>query len=1073
MPKGQSIDELYIGLGLDISQLQLDFQTADQTVNQAISRLNSENKQIKLKLDIDLATLGPASTALDRIKLQEQSLNEQLQRQVQILDIRKRAMEASRNSDTQKGLSDPSNATRGAETRYLQQQLAVARLSKTLQQATEQRQKLEKTGGNGNTGLEKIATAATAAKAGLDEVGKGYSLLNGKIAAVAALFTTGAGLFNITEAAMNSGESLYKLSTRLHLTTSEASALSRTFSIAGVDIQSVIPYFSTLDKSVLSSSNGLNDTSMALMKFGINLKDSSGNLLPINEQLKQLANGYERAAEAGKLEEFQAEVLGRRGSALVPLLEDYNTNMQIASQVKTTGLLDPKMAHQMSIEWRALKAEGGQLTTMLGASLMPVAKELMPEAQEGLESLVEYVKSNKDEIKEAMLGLAEAVKAVGLAAAEAAELVGKLGSAVKEAHENGTDNRTAYDEKVLQANGYDTRLNIATGSGALIGGVLGGRAGGPSGAAMGAAAGAYANRSLAVWLSRVWQNLTGQWDDSENYYNYKKNHGNMMQGVLADAVKATSEALGQETQAEKDNKQATDENANAQMKAAQAMQWRQSAAGQLSEKIYTLTHNDVENATHQMYVEAEKAKANGVPDDLINQFINAQSRKIQEDKFRNVTAPMAQAFKTDFQNQLDAIDLQAMQYKHMGASDEEAAAWAARRKQQINAEWDRQVAEQIDSIWRSEYENRLQQIDDEKQAWIQKGLDEVKATEWAEEKKRQAQNETVYNMFTQQAKLLKAWRSGGMGGLIEEMRKQAGISDMAYTSPKEIAAFQNALKYAKGHLITVLDNDDFDALQNSSEHRRVQITRGNQETWQDVDFAGDYNKLSEAGKQKFRDNYQPIPAGLLFPGDDGITRPKQDYTYTPTSFEQPTDSANKIAYDPEIASALQTLAQTSPELVQAIQNIAPATPGTADTAIPKTLSETAYTQPNSTPYNAQNSYNNGIQQLPLYQTPQQQNTNDPEILSALQNLAQSNPELVSKMQDISGTMQSLVESLSNAAQNNAKNVNIGDNGTINLNINVTGLEDAENKVAEAGAELISKALGSANLGGSFAQGSSV
>ena len=57
---GQKIDELYISLGLDIDQLQLDFDTAGKTVAQTISRLNSENNPIKLKTEIDLAKLEGA-----------------------------------------------------------------------------------------------------------------------------------------------------------------------------------------------------------------------------------------------------------------------------------------------------------------------------------------------------------------------------------------------------------------------------------------------------------------------------------------------------------------------------------------------------------------------------------------------------------------------------------------------------------------------------------------------------------------------------------------------------------------------------------------------------------------------------------------------------------------------------------------------------------------------------------------------------------------------------------------------------------------------------------------------------
>ena len=53
--RGQKIDELYLDIGLNIAQLQLDFDTAGKTVSDSIARLNSKANNIHLKLDADLA----------------------------------------------------------------------------------------------------------------------------------------------------------------------------------------------------------------------------------------------------------------------------------------------------------------------------------------------------------------------------------------------------------------------------------------------------------------------------------------------------------------------------------------------------------------------------------------------------------------------------------------------------------------------------------------------------------------------------------------------------------------------------------------------------------------------------------------------------------------------------------------------------------------------------------------------------------------------------------------------------------------------------------------------------------
>lgn len=851
---GQSIDELSVSIGLDLDKLRLDFDTAGMTVRQAISRLNSENTQIKLKADI--SSLNAAGNAVEQEKIKMESLTKQVEIQTQKLKL----LEAARDGAMKSHGAD-SSVTRGAETSYLKQQKYVAQLNAELSKL---RENANNAGNTANGTMSKIQAGAQKARDGVSSVTGAYGTLSGKLAAVMAVATTGAGLFNITDKAMQAGENVYKLSQRLHLTASEASSLSRVFSISGVSIEGIIPYFSQLDKSVLESGKGLNTTSMSLMKFGVNLKDSSGNLLPINQQLDQLAKGYQKAVAAGKEEEFQAQVLGRRGAELIPLLENYNDNMKIASSIKTTGLLDPKEAHELSLEWRAMKAEAGQLQLAFGSAMIPIAKEVMPEVTDGTKELVEYIKSNKDDIKGAIKGWGAALAEFGKIAGEVAVAVGKLGDGM-------SSNR---DDKILADNIADYNANkdrltsgvgmfgaglgaVALGAGATA--LTGGLGAIPLGAA--ALGGLLGYESYGGYEGRKYRNDQiathandyANWAENyhlgqvtagkEKYTQFEQTAADALNGNLdtskwdkyAGAIDNTSQKLKDLTGVDTDfrnneqqSKQATDENAEAQLKAAKAMEWRASVAGQLSEKIYSLTHNDIENAQHSMWVEVEKAQANGVPQDLIDRFVNAQSARIAEDKFRNVTAPMAEAFKTDLQNQLDQVDLQAKSYIRAGATQEEADAWAEQRKSKINADWDREVASQIDSIWKSSFQNRLDEIDREKEAWKQKGLDEVKATEWAEEKKRETYEETAQSMFSSQLKYYRAWMKGGQEGIMRQMRREMHIPANAMTSPEEIANFQNAMKYAKNNLIPIVPNDQLIAARQAAMGggNNIEVLRG-------------------------------------------------------------------------------------------------------------------------------------------------------------------------------------------------------------------------------------------------------
>ena len=118
---GQKIDELYIELGLDINQLQLDFDAAGKTVSQTVARLNSESNRIKLKTDIDLSRLEGTGSALDKLKVKYQAINQQLDIQRQKQSVLQAAYAgAKENYGADSGL------TQRAGTNLLYQQRNVA-----------------------------------------------------------------------------------------------------------------------------------------------------------------------------------------------------------------------------------------------------------------------------------------------------------------------------------------------------------------------------------------------------------------------------------------------------------------------------------------------------------------------------------------------------------------------------------------------------------------------------------------------------------------------------------------------------------------------------------------------------------------------------------------------------------------------------------------------------------------------------------------------------------------------------------------------------------------------------------
>ena len=117
-------------------------------------------------------------------------------------------------------------------------------------------------------------------------------------------------------------------------------------------------------------------------------------------------------------------------------------------------------------------------------------------------------------------------------------------------------------------------------------------------------------------------------------------------------------------------------------------------------------------------------------------------------------------------------------------------------------QWERDVASNIDSIWKTELENRLAEIEREKEAWVQKGLDEVEATRWAEKEKLDAKRNAALEVLRSQKEELKVFKQSGQVGLMEYLRKKNKFTseDLGLT-PELLQQFQSGRKWAMENLL--------------------------------------------------------------------------------------------------------------------------------------------------------------------------------------------------------------------------------------------------------------------------------
>ena len=249
--------------------------------------------------------------------------------------------------------------------------------------------------------------SATAALAG---VSKETSNLIGRFQSMATAAAGAFGLASIIDGAVQAGDNIYKLSNRLNVTTTEAGKLSRILKLTGGDVDSFSSAVMRLDKSLFSDSEAGEKARSTLNLFGVSLTDASGKILPLNEQLENLAKGYKLAKDAGVQQEFLMTTLGTRGLALAQTLEQYTEAAETAARVKSIGL-DAKEMHELALNMKVMQMEATQVQLAFTSALAPIAESVFPVIIEGLTESATYLAQNKTEIREVTAAVVKFVAA--------------------------------------------------------------------------------------------------------------------------------------------------------------------------------------------------------------------------------------------------------------------------------------------------------------------------------------------------------------------------------------------------------------------------------------------------------------------------------------------------------------------------------------------------------------------------------------------------------------------------------------------------------------------------------------
>lgn len=233
----------------------------------------------------------------------------------------------------------------------------------------------------------------------LGEISKQTGTLIGGFQKMAVAAGGAFGLGELISSAVQAGDAIYTLSSRLGVSASEAGQLSRVLKLTGGDVNSAATAIMRLDKTFSSAGSAGNKARETLKNYGVSLTDASGKLLPLNQQLENLAGGYKEAKKNGQEQAFLMDTLGVKGMALAQTLDQYTDAARAASKVQGVGL-DPKEMHELSQQMKVMQMETSQVKLAFVAALAPVAQDIFPQIISGLTKTAKFLAENKTQVRE-------------------------------------------------------------------------------------------------------------------------------------------------------------------------------------------------------------------------------------------------------------------------------------------------------------------------------------------------------------------------------------------------------------------------------------------------------------------------------------------------------------------------------------------------------------------------------------------------------------------------------------------------------------------------------------------------
>lgn len=772
-------------------------KNVETNINQNIAQLNARIENVRVKTDIDVSKISSAASEFDKAKAQVQGLNRELTLQNQKLAEMRNALA---NSISANGFNNVKTITLQTE---IQKQIQAidqlkAKISELNKIPPPKENKLLSgylnikgdaiaklnsftTAFSNLQGATSAADSAITAVLGvIGEMPRSVGLATAALVGLPLIFKgIENSIVDMMKATAAAGDATYVMSRGFQMSVKDTGKFVTMAKTAGADVNDLASTIKRVQQAIVRGGEDAK-AEQWLRRYGESAFDASGHLKNLNDMTLTLSRALKRAQADGNGMAFILGTMRSASADVITTIEDAEDVYKQAATIVKAGLANPALSHETQGNLNALNQQAAQLGTNFKSALLPVANEIIPRLTERMGKMTQLIADNKDVIiefgragAEAFLKMEEAAETVGGTFARIGKFFVDLKKNPREA-EFIAKYKDDFDIKSVD----DLIRKEQPASFDVIKG----------------------NTILYNQVRAMYQPLFKAIDDvHKEIENKNKELKESLQQPLTSVADISSAAS---------SRLKLEENPELLKQAESVKKILQEA----SDIQYKLSHSDYQNKQldllqwrQDLLNQADKTAEEREAVERLYSVKLAQIEQERADKLKQIRKSVDAEFKTEIENRIAKIEEEKDAWIKAGMDEAEATELAQKRIAKARQDAEQELTTAIQSLHQTALEQRLSQIDKEREAWINKCNDEVRATQWAEQAKMDAQRDAAMRIIKQQAEEYEAFQKGGYEGL--QAYKYAQLAEQGVNlsylnmTPEQLQQFQRANQTAERSLM--------------------------------------------------------------------------------------------------------------------------------------------------------------------------------------------------------------------------------------------------------------------------------